>query len=386
MIMKEVARLGYQSVLVTSDSIHLANVPHLNKAYQIEFGDGMRICWVRTYKYKSAKSLSRIISWLDFELGLLRMPKGDLPTPDIIIISSLSLLSILSGFILRSRFKCRLVFEIRDIWPLTLTEEGGYSPYNPLILLLAFIEKLGYRYADIVVGTMPNLGEHVSGVLGYSRTVHCIPMGVSEDHYSQSRSTIQDIKKRYMLEDKFVIGYAGSIGITNSLDIFFQCADLFRANPHVHFLLIGDGDLRAGYEKKYSYLTNLSFVPKVPREEVQSVLSQCDLLYFSVHKSLVWRYGQSLNKIIDYMMSGKPIVASYTGYPSMIDESGCGSFVPAGDLNGLYQEIQRYINMPPDVRAEIGYRGRQWLLTNRSYNKLANDYLSVLYPKKSAHM
>ena len=54
-------------------------------------------------------------------------------------------------------FKTKLVFEVRDIWPLTLTEEGGFSSLNPLIIILRAIELVGYRFSDLVVGTMPGL-------------------------------------------------------------------------------------------------------------------------------------------------------------------------------------------------------------------------------------
>ena len=53
---------------------------------------------------------------------------------------------------------------------------------------------------------------------------------------------------------------------------------------------------------------------------VQSVLSRCDLLYFSVHVSTVWKYGQSLNKVIDYMLAGKPVVLE--GQDKVVGVSG----------------------------------------------------------------
>jgi len=56
------------------------------------------------------------------------MPKGQLPKPDVIVASSLSPLTVVNGFLLRKRYRCRLVFEIRDIWPLTITEEGASVP------------------------------------------------------------------------------------------------------------------------------------------------------------------------------------------------------------------------------------------------------------------
>src|SRR5690606_4528872 len=109
-------------------------------------------------------------------------------------------------------------------------------------------------------------------------------------------------------------------------------------------------------------------------------LSRCSLLYFSVHPSRVWHYGQSLNKVIDYMLSGKPVVASYTGYPSMIDEAGCGCYVPAGDVEALRREILHYVAMPAEQRRAVGQRGRDWILQYRRYPVLAARYLNILFP------
>jgi glycosyltransferase involved in cell wall biosynthesis len=111
---------------------------------------------------------------------------------------------------------------------------------------------------------------------------------------------------------------------------------------------------------------------------VQSVLAKCDLLYLAVHTSKVWRYGQSLNKVIDYMWSGKPIVASYSGYKSMINEADCGTFIQPGNVGALRREIERYYQMTSDERAGMGARGKSWLLANRQYKKLALEYLNII--------
>lgn len=383
LLMREMAAMGYRSVIITSDSNQLGTMPQLDQPVWIEQVDGMTLCWLRTLKYQVAKSTRRILSWLDFEWRLLRLSKGQLPRPDVVVVSSLSLLTILNGFLLRWRYKCRLVLEIRDIWPLSITEEGGFSPRNPLVLGLGLIEWLGYRYADAVVGTMPNLREHVAQVLGKPRAVHCIPMGVDEDALRDAEPLPDDYVQAHLPKDKFTIAHAGTIGITNALETFLDCAEALREDPRLHFLVVGDGDLRAGYQKKYAHLPNLSFAPRVKKSMVQSVLSHCDLLYFSVHPSKVWRYGQSLNKVIDYMLAGKPVVASYTGYPSMINESGCGSFVPAGQVDDLRCEILRYAAMTLEERARMGMQGRHWLMTHRRYPVLARQYLDILFPAAS---
>lgn len=378
LIMRELARMGHECVIITSNSNQLAEVPDMDEPYRLQRVDGLQLWWVNTLKYRVAKSLRRILSWLDFEWRLWRMPKATLPRPDAIIVSSLSLLTILNGFLLRRRYGARLVLEIRDIWPLTITEEGGFSPRNPLVLGLGWIEKWGYRYADAVVGTMPNLTEHVGEVLGTPKPTHCIPMGVDEATLVAGGELPSDYVEKYIPKGKFVVAHAGTIGITNALDTLLDCAEQMKDDPTVHFLVVGEGDLRAHYQQKYAHLPNLTFAPRVPKTMVQAVLARCDLLYFSVHVSKVWRFGQSLNKVIDYMLAGKPVVASYTGFPSMINEAGCGSYVPAGDVSALRQELERYARMPASERAELGAKGRAWILANRQYPKLAEDYLKIL--------
>lgn len=382
LLMKELARLGHKVVIVTSDSNQLAAPPQLEGAYLLQDVDGIQLWWVRTMKYTVAKSMRRILSWLHFEWRLLWLPKKRLPRPDVVVVSSLSLLTILNGLLWKARYKCRLVFEIRDIWPLTITEVGGFKPSNPFVWGLGVVERLGYKYADAIVGTMPNLGKHVLNVLGYPRPTHCIPMGIDADLYAAPAALPDGYEEMNFPNGKFIVAHVGSIGITNALDTFLECAQAMSASPHIHFLVVGDGDLRETYRRQYAHLTNLTFAPRVAKTMVQTVLSQCDLLYFSVYVSKVWQYGQSLNKVIDYMMAGKPVVASYMGFPSMINEADCGSYVPAGDVTALQKEVERYAQMTEEERVVMGARGKNWLLANRQYPKLAADYLAIMLDSK----
>lgn len=378
LIMRQFARIGHKCIIITSDSNHLAKPPILENPYFRQDIDSLQVWWVKTFKYNLAKSVKRVISWLNFEWRLWLMPKSDLPKPNAVIISSLSLLTIINGFLLRRRYGCKLILEIRDIWPLTIIEEGGFSTWNPLILFLKWIEKISYQYADVIVGTMPNLSEHIHRVLGEKKTAYCIPMGIDSNELDITSSLSSDYIRKYIPKDKFIVVHAGTIGITNALETLLQCALLMQNNPFIHFLLVGNGSLLSYYKKKYNHLTNVTFAPKIEKKMIQSLLFKCDLLYFSTHISKVWRYGQSLNKVVDYMLSGKPIVASYTGYPSMINEAGCGTFVPANNSNELKIEIERYFNMTDNQRIHIGTKGRDWIINNRNYKKLANEYLLII--------
>jgi glycosyltransferase involved in cell wall biosynthesis len=374
---REFNRLGLNTVIISSDSNHLANIPACVSLYTKEIIDGVETWWIKTIKYKGAASFRRILSWLDFEIKLWLMPMRKLTKPDVVIVSSLSLITIFNGYWIKKKFGCKLVFEIRDIWPLTIIEEGGFSRWNPFVMLLAWAEKFGYRNADVIIGTMPNLSEHVDAVMGKQMNCHCIPFGYDPDLYSRPERLPESYEERYIPQNKFIIGYAGSIGTTNALETLMKCAIEMKDLDNIHFLLLGDGDLLGDYKAKVNGLPNVTFAPKVKKSQVQTVLNHCHVLYFSVMDSKVWRYGLSLNKLIDYMMAGKPIIASYNGYPSMINEAQCGVFIPAKDVSALKQAICEYSQMTTDQLNSIGQRGKAWLLKNRPYDKIALDYCKL---------
>ena len=152
-----------------------------------------------------------------------------------------------------------------------------------------------------------------------------------------------------------------------------------QSYKNIHFLIVGVGDLLESLRERYSNLQNVTFAPRVEKEMVPSILERCDLTYFTTVDSKVWRYGQSLNKIIDYMHNAKPIVAEFSGYPSMINESKCGIFIKNKNLNCLEKNFINFYNMDKKKLIEIGNKGKDWLIHNRKYNKLADKYLKLIF-------
>ncbi len=372
---REWRKAGRNPVIISSDSTHLANFPEFGALFTRELIDDCETWWIKTLKYTKTVSVRRILSWLDFEAKLFAMPKRTLAPPDVVIVSSLSLLSILNGVWLRRQFGCKLIFEIRDIWPLTMTAEGGYSDSNPAVKLLAWVERFGYRHSDLVVGTMPNLTEHVAKVAGDGIPCVCIPFGFEPSFFNCEEPLPDGYLEQYIPKGKFIVGYAGSIGLTNALESVISVAKDLADDKRFFFLFIGSGDRRDQFIAETDGLQNVAFAPRVRRKQVQSLLRNCDLLYFAAYDSEVWRYGMSLNKLIDYMMAAKPILASYSGFPSMLNEAGCGQFVPASDTVALKQALEDFVATPPEKLALMGKAGRKWLIANRPWSVLARQYL-----------
>ena len=327
-------------------------------------------------------SIKRIISWFVFELNLLRFafstPKEK--TPKVVIVSSLSFLTILTGIVLKKIFKSKLVIEIRDIWPLTLTSSGSFSTNNPLIILLARIEKLGYNKADGIVGTMPRLDIHIRNVVNKPFNFKCIPMGFSRYQYFNMVKALQNnINNKYSVpNNKFVIGYAGAIGKLNIVKEIIEAAESLKENKEVFFAIYGDGPLRLRLELESAHLQNIKFYGSAPKSEIIPILKQCDLLLMPINNNQIYEYGVSPNKWIDYMMSGRPILLPYSGYRSLINEANCGFFIEANNPILMAQKIISIMEMDKALLDKMGQNGFNYVMNNRSYEKLSFDYIEFI--------
>lgn len=380
-LLKALNNLGYASSLFTSDANHQTTPPEFKgKSYQ-HMVDNVPLIWLKTLKFKRSESIMRIISWLHFEWQVITLNKSKFEKPDTVIVSCLSLLTIISGLYFKWRYKAKLIVEIRDIWPLSIIEEGNYKPTNLAVKALAWVEKLGYHHADAIIGTMPNLGAHIDHVLGCHKDhVYCIPQGYDRTAQDRFEPLDKAFIKTYIPKSKFIVCYAGTVGLTNSLDKMVNVARVLNdKNSHIHFLIVGEGDDQDRLIKETQSLENVSIAPSIPNTQVHSLLSQyADVVFLSVTNSKIWEYGQSLNKLVDYMRSGRPVIAAYAGFPSMINEAECGSFVDPDDADALAKEIEHYANMTKAERYKIGKRGAVWIEKNRDFEKLGKNLSDII--------
>ena len=214
-------------------------------------------------------------------------------------------------------------------------------------------------------------------IKGYEKPFHCSPLGFDPANYKeeiQNNNTFNDIFPK----NKIIIGYAGSMGITNALEPFIEAIKLLDKNENIHFMLVGSGDLKDIFEEQLKNCDNVTFLPRIGQNEVKYFLQKCDILYLSTKDSKVWEYGQSMNKVVEYMVAGKPIIASYTGYPSMINEANCGVFVNSSNPMDLKETILNIANKNVQDIKQLGEKGKKWIYENRQYSRLANEYINKI--------
>lgn len=373
---EEWVNTGNDVTVITSNSSHLTDcLPKFKESIFVEFINGVRAVWLNTVESKKSSGISRILSWFHFDLKLLFFNKKDIPSPNVIIVSSLSLTTVLPAWILARRYKSKFIFEVRDIWPLSILVLGGYSKYNPFIIYLTWLEKFGYKNADLIVGTIPNLLQHVRDDCNINTKCISIPQGVSLRFYEQEQAEInKEFADKYIPKDKFIVCYAGTINANNPLDNLIHAAQKLVLNKKIHFIILGNGNRKSHFQEITINYDNISFPPPIPKNQMNSFLQNIDVCYDSFDSELA-KFGLSRNKWIDYMYSSKPIICSYDGFQSMINEADCGTFVKFNDVDKLVEVIKQYAETPKPELMEMGDRAKKYVLEQRNFKILSAKYL-----------
>jgi len=376
---QEFAKKGYKPRLILSNSSHLhSGLPSFFGFYKSEWSNGVQIVWINTIKYKKATSIIRMISWVQFEFSVMLYSMINFSSrPNIVIASSLSLLSVFSGVFIKKILGSRFIFEVRDIWPQTLIDLKNLNKNAMFIRFLSKVEKLGYRQAHSIVGTMPKLNNHVEKICPKaSNKVNFIPQGFSDVFYLQQNEVSREYKENFLSSEKFKVVYAGTLGQAYALESIINAAKLSEME-NVQFIFVGDGIEKDNLMKSSRGLNNVIFAPRVDKAEVLSVLAEADVLLHSFRMKPVFEYGISPNKFIDYMYAEKPIICMFSGAQSILNEAGCGFFIESEDSQALVNEIIKLKQLSESERKKIGKKGREYLESHHRFQQLAEQYIRL---------
>ncbi len=375
---KYFARKGINLTLISSNSAGMAHKDFKGFALEREI-DGFRHILINGPKINLGFNLKRIYTWIQFEYKLRRLPhKLKLEKPDIIIVSSLSLLTVLTGIKFKKKFGAKLIFEIRDIWPMSLVDLGNVPEWTPPVQYLKMVERRGYRKADYIVGTMPLLYKHVQEEIGRNFRFAYLPTGVDLDFMRKKEPLPKEIE-RQIPENKFLAGYAGSIGNLNAVDQIVEAARHLQNAKYdnIHILILGDGPLKQKIMEQAQGLKNITFLPKVSKTQVPSFLEKMDVLLHTWPSRRVFQYGVSPNKWVDYMYAAKPILVALDGPGHIIKNAGCGEILPAEKTDILAKKIVEYSQKSKSELVEMGVRGREYLIRKLNYDRLSDNYIRV---------
>ena len=377
--------LGHRVTIVAASSSHLRTVPPVTQGdYTAEDVGGISYVWLRAPGYRG-NGVRRVLNIGTFISQLLRHRTRLIRDcrPDVVIASSTYPLDNVPAHLIAKACDARLVYEVHDLWPLTPMELGGMSSRHPFIMLMQWAEDFAYRKADRIVSMLPYAAEHMQrhGMAPH-KFVH-VPNGIDPVEWQGPGTPIPpehgDTLARLKAEGRFILGYAGSHGVSNALTFLVDSARLLQAQP-VTLVLVGQGPEKNSLQQRAQRmgLDNIMFLPPVPKASIQALLTAIDACFIGWNRKPIYRFGVSPNKLFDYMMAGRPVIHAIEAPGDLVAESGCGLSIPPESPQAIADATLRLMALSPAEREAMGRRGRQYVLAHHDYRVLARQFLEAI--------
>lgn len=378
--------LGHRSYVITANFHHLLNQPlEQKKTVELRKIDEVDYITLKTPSY-NGNGVMRLANMFSYAWQFYRRASALVQItgkPDLIIVSSAHPFHFPILKQLAKKYQAKLVFEVRDIWPLSLVEILGISPRHPFVMLLAYIERQAYHQADHVVSLLSEAYPHMAKK-GLSRDRFChIPNGTVID----SETLIEDLpaalaaRINYLKEQGyFLIGYTGSMGPPNALSYLVEAmAALQGRGSMAYCLLLGKGSEQDKLTQRIEKLglTNIELFEGIPKNAVPNFLQRMDALYLGWNDLSLYQYGTSPNKLFDYLLAGKPIIESGGSMPSLIERQACGFHCPAANPEEIAASIEQMAEQSPEALQRFGQNAKQ-LALQFDYKLLAKQYLNAI--------
>lgn len=338
--------------------------------------DGLNVCRSYVLPAANSKPKKRMIGFLSFLLSTLINNFRIRGKFDLVIASSPPVTTPVAGYLISLLRRAKFVLEIRDLQPESGVQFGNLQETFFTRSLRAMMRFL-YRRADRIVTVTSGINDYLreSGIPA-ARLV-TVKSGVGDD-FIHGHSN--GIRVKFGWEGKFLVIYSGTLGWVRPLETIVESAKLLAESPDIHFVFVGDGQMRAELETlaERHGLSNVTFTGLQPLEHIPYFLRAGDVLVECLKEVNVARMAVP-SKMFEYMASGKPIALGCPeGEASALLRTAGGALTyPSNDARSLADLILKLRSGAIDGD-QLGRGYHEFIRRNHSRQIWGEKYLEMI--------
>jgi glycosyltransferase involved in cell wall biosynthesis len=339
-----------------------------------EDGTGVTVLRAYTYPVLHRSFALRVFSFLSFMFSSFFV---GLQVKDVDLVwgTSPPIFQSITAWALARLKRVPMLLEIRDLWP-AFAIAVGILKQPILVRASEWLERFLYRHADLVVVNSPGFSDHV--LARGAKRVEVVPNGADVSMFDP-RSKGDDFRHKHGLEGKYVALYAGAHGMSNDLGVILEAADLLNERNDIVLVLVGDGKEKPALESLAieMELSNLKFIPPVPKNEMPETLAAADA-FIAILKPIQLYATVYPNKVFDYMAAGRPVILAIDGVIRMVIETAdAGIPIPPGESKAVAEAILT-LSEDPQKGIAMGKRGKEYVKTHFNRSNQAQNLAKIM--------
>ncbi|MBI5962709.1 MAG: glycosyltransferase family 4 protein [Chloroflexi bacterium] len=348
-----------------------------NKPYQVEILDGVRI--IRTWSYisPSKKLLPRLLHYGTYSATAFY---GGLfaGRPDVIVSYSPPLPLGLSAWLLSRIWGVRWVLQLEDLYP-DAAIAAGVMKNKSVINFFLRMEKFLYGKSQFISVISKSFRRTLISKGVPDSKMEVIPVWADPDEI-QPMQKENGFRNEHGLNHKFVVMYAGNIGLTSSLEDVLHAAEILRDQTDIRFVIVGEGVKKEALEleAREKHLANILFLPFQPREIFSKMLAAADINLVTINASSA--LSSMPSKVFNVMASARPILSvapAESELMQIVEEAGCGWNVPPQSPEKLAEAILQ-LKGCESALIQMGKNGRISLEKSYSRRHCVDAYEKML--------
>jgi colanic acid biosynthesis glycosyl transferase WcaI len=315
---------------------------------------------------KGDRIASRIFDYVRFHIvsttAGFRVARGC----DIILSPSPPLTIGLSAWIIGIMRKIPFIYNVQEIYPdVAVSLDVLTNRY--LIWALQRLELFIYKRARSVVVISEWFRRRLLSKGVSTGKVSVIPNFVDTE-FIVPGMRINTFSREHGLEDKFVLLYAGNIGLTQNFEIILSAARHLCHLRDLRFIIVGDGARRSWLEKELSRgdFRNVKLLPYQARSVVPSLYAASDVCLISLKRGTARETFPS--KIYTIMAAGRPAIVAADEDSELTwvtKVSGFGWAVAPDDARVFTKAIEVAYQKRSELQ-NMGQLGRKYVVRHHS--------------------
>ena len=273
------------------------------------------------------------------------------------------------------------VYNLQDIFPDSLYNNGLANKGGILWKIGRVIENFTYKHADKIIVISEDFKKNIMAKGVPEEKIVVVYNWVDQNAVVNIDRENNKLFDKYNLDlSKFYIEYSGNIGLSQNMDMLLEVMEDLQDNyPDINLVLVGEGAYKAQVEKIVAdkQLKNVVMLPFQPYEDISHVFSLGDV------GLVISKPGTGAasvpSKTWSIMSASRPVLANFdeNELKDILAGNECGIFTKAGDKEAFKQSIiTLYENR--ELCKQYGKNGRQFVMDNLTREVGTQKYVDVI--------
>ncbi|KKP97770.1 MAG: Capsular polysaccharide synthesis enzyme Cap5L [Parcubacteria group bacterium GW2011_GWD2_38_12] len=252
--------------------------------------------------------VGRILNFISFPIMIL-MRIFFIKRFDKIIIVSNPPTNVGIGALINKLFKKKIYYILQDLYPDLAVNLNIISEKSLLTRMMRWLNKWSFEYIEKIILLSESMNryfrDHYCGLENKTVVISnwADPVKITPLSKDNSWSRLSGYY------DKFVVLYAGNIGLFQNFNPILKAAKLLKEDKGIIFLFVGEGGDKNNLQKEVEKenLSNVDFMSYVPDEDYAKLLASAGCCIVTLKKGM--ENFCFPGKIYSYLAAGRPIIA-----------------------------------------------------------------------------